>query len=80
MPQATPKQVLTADGLSALSRGVEASTVPEADRSGTQDVPSADKQNDKRSGMDPELATVLKLPEAIRSAILTFVRASVGRE
>jgi hypothetical protein len=54
--------------------------VPEADRSGTQDVPSADKQNDKRSGMDPELATVLKLPEAIRSAILTFVRASVGRE
>jgi hypothetical protein len=56
MPQTTPRQVLTADGLSALSRGVEASTVPEADRSGTQDVPSADKQNDKRSGMDPELA------------------------
>jgi hypothetical protein len=54
--------------------------VPEADRSGTQDVPSADKQNDERSGMDPELATVLQawpaLPEAIRPAILTLVRAS----
>jgi hypothetical protein len=58
--------------------------VSEADGSSTQDVPRSDKLDNKLSDKpaytNPELAAVVEawpaLPEAVRSAVLTLVRAS----
>ncbi len=74
---------ITAGKPDGVTSANNSSQVPADDSTNTANVPNSDKLDNKLSNKPTELAVVVKawpeLPEAIRSAIATIVRASAGK-